>query len=316
MADRPALFEVFRMNVVDKGMLPFMGEVIRTDADIVRVLSASTDSRFDRLVESERATYKWSLREFITYGEDLPDPSSKVVGITLARSVIVKSGQTVTDHSIEEARSEFFPPTADTMHLLFYMARHLVVVEYNSILMRSDEWRPTLHQILEEAAHAIGFQSLVRLEPVPGAEEILRAFRSFQTLTRLRVRLRVPNPELDRRTERLRKELVAGNIREYTQDMRNPRGLSKAEDALPYASAAMAQAGYKDGDVTLSGLRDGKRTTLRTGRRAARVRLDGLKDYVRGLAANAKAKETQTVLASILEEVDRVVERPDAPSER
>jgi len=202
------------------------------------------------------------------------------------------------------------------MHLFFYMERHLVVVEYNSVVMSSEQWRTALHKILDEGARSLEFQSTIRLEPVPREAAILTAFRSFQTLTRLRVRLRIPNPELDRRTERLRKELVSGAIRDYTQDMRNSRGLSQSEEGLPFATAAMAQAGYKDGDVTMSGYRDGKRTTLRTGKRAARGRIEGLKDFVRGMAANARSKEAQAAIASILEEVDRMVETPEPPGER
>ncbi len=293
-----------------------MGTVIRADSDILRVLSASTDSRFDLTFESDRATYKWSLREFTDYREEPEGKLPSIVSVTLARSVITKTGQTVTDQGIEAARSELSPPAADTMHLFFYMTRHLVVVEYNSSVMSSEQWRLSLHAILDNGARSLEFQSVIRLEPVPREAAILTAFRSFQTLTRLRVRLRIPNPELDRRTERLRRELVAGEIRDYTQDMRNPRGLSQSEEGLPFATAAMAQAGYKDGDVTMSGYREGKRTNLRTGKRAARGRMEGLKDFVRGMAANAKSKETRTAIASIMEEVDRIVETPEPPGER
>jgi hypothetical protein len=56
---------------------------------------------------------------------------------------------------------------------------------------------------------------------------------------------------------------------------------------------------------------------LRTGKRAARGRIDGLKDFVRGMASSAKTKEARTAIASILEEVDRIVETPELPpSER
>lgn len=38
MPDRPLLFDIYRLNIVDEGMLPFMGSVIRSDADILRAL--------------------------------------------------------------------------------------------------------------------------------------------------------------------------------------------------------------------------------------------------------------------------------------
>jgi hypothetical protein len=192
-----------------------------------------------------------------------------------------------------------------------YFQRHLVAVEYNSAMMNTQLWRFSLQEILGSACKALEYLSTIRLEPVPREEEVLAAFRSFTRLTRLRVRLRIPNPELDRRTERLRKEMLEGGISDYTQDMRSPKGLSKAEDALPFATAAMAQAGYKEGEVILTGYREGRIRTVKTGKRAARGRLEGLKDYLRGIAANSKTKETQAVVAAIITEVDRIAEPPE-----
>jgi len=311
--ERPLFFDLYRLNIVDEGLLPFMGAVIRGDDEILRVLSASTSSRFDRITESERTTFKWSLREFTVYEAETLKKSPTIVGLTLARSVMVQRGRTVTDHSIEDAQSELSPPSADTAFLLFQIPRHLVVAEYNSTLMSTNLWRDSLQSILDDAARSLEFQSVIRLEPVPREAEILGVFRSFQSLTRMRVRLRIPNPELDRRTERLRRDLAAGGIREYTQDMKNPRGLSQSEEHLPFATAAMAQAGYKDGEITMTGYKDGRRRTIRTGKRAARGRIDGLKDFVRGMAANARSKETQAAIASILDEVNRIAELPAPP---
>ena len=291
-----------------------MGRTIRDDANIIGVLAAAATSTFDRTRETPKGTYRWGVREFVEY-ERGSSEAATVAGITLARSVITQRGQTVTDSRIEEASSELSPPSAETIHILFYMARHLAVVEYNSSLMRTELWRSSLHEILDNAARSLEFQSLLRLEPVPRGAEILTAFRSFDRLTRLRVKLRIPNPELDRRTERLRRELEAGGIREYTQDMKSPGGLSTSEENLPFATAAMAQAGYKDGEVILNGYRNRKFETVRTGRKAARLRLEGLKDFVRGMAANAKTKETRSAVASILEEVDRLVELPAPPED-
>src|SRR5258708_39793746 len=109
MAERPFLFEIYRLNIVDEGMLPFMGQVIRDDSEIVRVLAAATDSRFDKVTESRRGTFKWSLREFVSYDLERDGGITTVVGLTFARSVISQSGQTVTDFSIEDATSELSP---------------------------------------------------------------------------------------------------------------------------------------------------------------------------------------------------------------
>ena len=285
---------------------------IRSDGDIQEVLKAATNSRFDVRAEAGRSTFTWSVREFAVY--EVEEASEPILGVTLARSVIARTGQTVTDSAIEDALSELSPSLADTTHLFFYMKRHLVAVEYNSAIMTTQLWRYSFQAILSQSAKSLELESTVQLEPVPREEEIITAFRSFARLTRVRVRLRVPNPELDRRTERLRKLMLDGGIRDYTQDMRNPNGLSKAEGELPFATVAMAQAGYKQGEVILTGYKDGRIRTIKTGNRAARGRLDGLKDYLRGIAAIAKAKETQAVVAAIMTEVDRIAE-PAKPSE-
>lgn len=314
MPQRPLIFETYRINVVDDEPTLFTldGHPIRSDDEIARVLKVATESRFDLTSQAGRNTYGWSLREFVEYELEQAN-RAPILGLTLARSVITRAGQTVTEDRIEDALSEFSPPTAETAHLFFYLSRHLVAVEYNSAIMNTQLWRSSLHQLLDEASDALEYTSSIRLEPVPREEEVLNAFRSFTKLTRLRVRLRLPNPELDRRTEKLRREMIDGSIRDYTQDMRHSKGLSQAEDALPFASAAMAQAGYKEGDVVLTGLRDGRLRTVRTGKKAVRGRLEGLKDYVRGMAANARSQEAQHVLAAIMDEVDRIAEAPTGP---
>jgi hypothetical protein len=108
--------------------------------------------------------------------------------------------------------------------------------------------------------------------------------------------------------------MVEDGIREYTQDMKNPSGLNTNENGRPFATATMAQAGYKEGEVILSGVSNGRRKTIRVGNRAARGRIDGLRDYIRGIGANARTIETRSVVEKILEEMDRVVEPPTPPA--
>lgn len=310
MPERPLQFDLYRLQIVDDPtMFPFMGRPIRTDDDIERVLERASSSDFDRTNTSGRTTYRWSLRESVIYA-DGHDGAPRVAGLTLARSVVSQIGQTVTDSSIEDAVSQVTPPTAQTLHLFFNLNRHLVGAEYNSDVMSSELWRSSLHEIIDAAAHSVEFRSGLRIEPVPRDAEILTAFRSFSILTRFRVRLRIPNPELSRFTAKLRAEMEGSQIREYTQDMRNPNGLSQREEGLPFASAAMAQDGYKDGEVLMTGMREGKRTTVRTGRRAARGRVEGLKSFVRGMASIARTREARAAVTAIMEEIDRIAEPP------
>ena len=316
MAEKTLQFEIYRLNLVDEDTLSFefMGRNMRTDDDIRSVLDLVTDPRFDLDAESGKATYRWSAREFADFVYVENDPSTRMSIIALGRSTLTQRGQTLTERTFEDALTTLYPPSTEVIHLMFYERRHLVIVEYSSSLMQTNLWRDSLHGMLDRAARTLEFRTDIRLEPVPKDEEIISAFRSFQRLVRLRVRLRIPNPEMDRRTEQLREEMVRSSIREYTQDMKNPSGLSQEEGGLPHATVAMAQAGYKDGEVVMTGIRDGRRRTVRTGKRAARGRVEGLRDFVRGLGANVKTAEGRNIVRLILDEVDRVAEVPTAPA--
>jgi hypothetical protein len=311
MAERPLLFEIYRLNIVDDDILTFdfMGQNIRTDEQILEVIEKVTSSDFSSTTVSGRTIYQWNVREFLLQNED----GETMCSINLGRSAIQQSGKTATADKFEEATTTFLPPPAETFHLFFYMKRHLVAVEYRSELMKTQAWRSSLHELLDAAALSAGFTSRLRLEPVPQQETILRTFRSFDRLTRLRVKLRIPNPELDRRTERLRQEMIENGIREYTQDMKNPAGLSVSEQGRPFATASMAQAGYKEGEVTMTGIRNGRRATVKTGNRATRGRIEGLRDFIRGMSGTLRTNEARNAIARIAEEVDKLVELPSPP---
>ena len=159
---------------------------------------------------------------------------------------------------------------------------------------------------MRRAALQLDFTSTLELQAKPKKSEILQTFHSFQRLTRIRVQLLLPNPDLTRFTKALFEELEGGGIREYIADMRNPRGLNQQEGELPHAAAAMAEDGYKKGEVLMEGLREGKKETVKTGTRPARGTVEGIKDFVRGLAAAARTKEARQMTDALLAEIDRV----------
>lgn len=167
-------------------------------------------------------------------------------------------------------------------------------------------WKEFFERILAAAANRLEFFSSIVLEPIPEENGIIGLFLSFERLTRMRVTLRIPNPELNRYTKLLYQDLSKSGIRELTQDMKNPNGLPKSDDARPFASAVLAEQGYKKGDVQFEGLRNGGFDQATSGSSAARGTVRGLRDYVRGLHANAKAKEAQRVLAAVTAEIDRL----------
>jgi hypothetical protein len=303
-------FELYRLNIVDPDPLfPDFGQRIVLDEQILTVLQKATSSDFDFTEETKKAEYKWSVREFTDYGQ-IPG-RGQIASVVLAKSTLKKDGMIVTDEGITSGTSDAFPPLASMMMLFFDMARHLVAAEYHGELSQNKKWKRTFSKILLHAADKIQISSSIVLEEVPEKHEIINLFRSFERLTRLKVYLRLPNPELSRYTKSLYKDLENGGIREYLQDMKNPSGLSKDEQARPFASVALAEDGYKSGEVLFEGLKEGRFTKVRSSEEAARGKLDILKDYVRGIAANARAKETQKALSAITAEIDRLHPKED-----
>jgi hypothetical protein len=303
-------FELYRINIVDNDeMFPDFGKKMRTDEQILSVLEKASSAEFDTTEETSKAEYKWSIRGFTDYGE-IPG-RGRVASIDLAKSTLKKDGLIVTDKDIVSGTSDSHPPLASRMMLIFDMGRHLVAAEYHGELSQSKKWKSMLSKILLHAAYKLDMNSSILLEEVPERHDIIKLFNSFERLTRLRVRLRFPNPELTRYTKSLYTDLQNGGIRDYVQDMRNPGGLSKDEDARPFASIALAEEGYKEGAVVFEGVKDGRFQKENSSEEAARGKLDMLKDFVRGAAANAKSKEAKMVLEAITVEIDRLHPKED-----
>jgi len=298
-------FDLYRLNIVDviDIFIPKEASPIRTDEKIIDVLEKSDSPVFDKEQETRGAIYKWSIRDCYKYPSNLN--SREVVSLVLARSVLEKNGLIVTDDGMSSGLSSSFPPLASTIILFFDLSRHLVAVEHSSELSQT-AWKDYLEKILSDTALQCGYASQLTIEPVPEKTEILSLFRSFDRVTRIKATLRIPNPELTRYTKSLFDDLKHSNIREYMQDMKSPSGLSTSEDARPFATAVLAQQGYKKGDVHIEGIRGDKFEKVDSGSVASRGSISILKDFVRGLNANAKAKETISVLSEITKEIDRI----------
>jgi hypothetical protein len=304
-------FDMYRINrrELDPDLFSAHLKNAQTDEDLIAILRNATQSAFDVVREARIAVYSWALRDlFEVSGTDHPRASYIV---SIARSTLEKDGVVVTDAGLTEGHSQMSPPMADTAMMIFYMSRHLVAVERSALTTGSATWRKIFSQIYRESTQESGYSTIIDLEPVPPEKEILRVFKSFSRLTRLRVRLRLPNPETSRRTQKLFDSLKNGGIQEYLQDMKNPTGLSKEDGQLPEATAEIAQAGYKEGSVRMEGDRDGKRQKVDVGGKAARGEVPVSREYLRGLKDNAKTKEGKKIIDNILAEADRVVPFPD-----
>lgn len=302
---RKFVFDLYRLNVVDLDDLFSSRDVrrLRGDDEIRTLLYSATDPANDQVQSTRTATYKWSLREYRDFSE--LRSQRPFLHLVLARSVLDRDGSIVTDEGISRGTSSIYPPLAGTAVVFFDLARHLVAVEHTGELAPT-AWLEFLEKVLANAAKSIGRGSAIALEPVAEENGIVKLFLSFEVVTRLRLTLRLPNPELTRYTKSLFDDLVQSNIREITQDMRNPSGLSKSENARPLASAVLAEQGYKKGEVQIEGLRNDQFEEIVSGKNAVRGSIQGLRDFVRGIHQTAKAKETQRVLAAISAEIDRI----------
>lgn len=298
-------FELFRLNIEDTTdlFIDIAPKRLRADGPISAVLENATDPVHDQIQKTRTAVFKWSVREY----QDLSNvlPSRNLIHLILARSVIERDGAIVTDQGMATGTSSLHPPLASAVVCIFDLSRHLVAIEHTGELSTT-AWHEFFERILATAAASLGYWSSIALEPVPEQNGIVGLFRSFERLTRMRVTLRIPNPELNRYTKLLYDDLSRSGIREITQDMKNPNGLAKAEDTRPFASAVLAEQGYKRGEVQFEGLRNGAFEQATSGSVAARGSVRGLRDFVRGLHANARTQEAQRALTAIAAEIDRL----------
>ncbi len=309
-------FDVYRLNVVegDRTLFEQNNSVCGSDKDIMKILNTAIQPDVKYIIEGKRAKYEWTMRNYEVCDYSDGEKSDVVIFITMARSMSEKMGEIVTDDGMEEGLSESNPPLAEPMMLFFYLKRHLVAVEHISKLMTSGRWQESITELTKQSAEKNGYSCWFALEPVPEIGKILEAFNTFTKLIRLRVKLRLPNPELSRYAKSLYDEMVNGGIREYLQDMRSGKGLSKEPGRIPHAATEIAQAGYKDGQIRLEGYLDGKHKVVETGEKAVRGSIDSVRDYVRGVKAMAKTKEGKTIIADIIREIDRIVPAPDERS--
>lgn len=298
-------FDLYRLNIEDSEDLFAQTHLkrLRRDEDIAEVLEKAIEPEQDQLQRTRTAVFKWGIREFRNLTKE--SPTRPLLHVVLARSVLERDGDIVTDQGMTTGTSLLNPPLASTAVCLFDLSRHLIAVEHTAQLAPT-AWKDFFERILATAANRLEFGSSIAIEPIPEQNGIVGLFLSFERLTRMRLTLRIPNPELNRYTKLLYEDLSRSGIRELTQDMKNPNGLSKKEEALPFASAVLAEQGYKKGDVQLEGLRNGAFEQATSGSAAARGNVRGLREYVRGMYANAKSKEAQRALAAITAEIDRL----------
>lgn len=309
MFDRPFRFDLFRLNKVpgERDLFNQNPKSIETDDDIEVILKNSTNPEIFYLVDTVTKSVRWDVREF----ESIRDESRRVCRFVIASSVLRTIGDSVTEIGIRTTDSAIVPPVADTAIILIDMKRHLVAVEHLTLTSKSMRWKTALETILEQTAASLGYSGRIEIEPVPEKLELTRAFNSFHRITRLKLTLRLPNPELSRMAAALAEQMRSGGIREYVQDMRNPRGLSKEPGNLPRSSIEIAENGYKKGEVTIEGVKGNKREIQTLGKNAASGQIEAVRSAIRVLSDASTAKETKRVLESLEKEIARICPPPE-----
>lgn len=307
-------FEIlcYRLNVADPEPGLFDDHFARMtgdDAKITSVLKSSTDPKYRYVTRGEKADYAWDVREFVRYG------TSDIYGLTLARSLLRKQGKVVEASGITDGESSPNPPLAETIDIFFFMQRHMVAVEHLSSITGSETWRNILQETFVRAAWDNKLIGKIELEPVPQDEEIVNAFNSFSRLTRLRVDLRLPNPELNRFSKYLYDQMEDSGIKEYLQDMKSISGLNKKEGAIPRASVEIAQAGYKRGTIRLEGYRSGRFEKIIVGAEAARGTINIPREEIKDIKKMPTSTHSLDVVLAIMEEVNDIAPPPKEKEE-
>jgi hypothetical protein len=295
-------FLLYRLNYEHRPTL--FESAIRNDDDLLLVLKRATEPRFDVVKSRVTSGFQWSLRSFhLTETEDEPELRDVVV-LTLAKSTLYRAGMVVTDSGMASAVSTSTPALADKLLILLDLNRHIFAIEYNSYLLQSDAWRKELEQTLAKAARAEGFGTRILLIPVPPREEVNARLQRFEKITRVKLTLSLPNPDIGPTFKRLYEEMIEGGVRELKQDMSNRDGLIVSEQSLPKASLDMALSGYKRGTVTVTGLENGRPSKIVVGDDVSRVEVYGIRQYAEGIAAGSNDPAVRRAARAIVSKID------------
>jgi hypothetical protein len=301
-------FDLYRLNVVDNET-EADGSFISNDQQISATLRAMGNPDRDIEIAARRTRSKWGVRQFETFVTRDNSPEHSVHRVLFARALEEQAGDTLTDDGVSAARSELNPPLAASVSLYFWMHRHLVAVEHNGTLLSGSAWRAAFRRISEESARRVGYQSHFSLEPVPEPGTLLTLLTSFRKLTRLKVKVRIPNPDLTEYTRAIYEELSESRIREYTQEMQNRQdanGINVEQGSRAHRTISLAEDGYKDGDVILVGVRDRGVETVIHGRTAARGTLQITKETMRRLTATDDPLLVGEHIGALLHEINRI----------
>lgn len=279
------------------------------DNDILTFWEHACSSKYDVIHQTEKNKYKWSFRK----GTSLINSNEeKLLDVyILGKSLLEKDAMVVDENGFHEDRTYSQPAPAETMELLVFWKRHIVLVENRSQMVTGETWLKHYNEIMVKVSENMDYKKMPQLENIPPEKSILSIFLELPRVTRIKVHLELPNPDMSRLTKQLKEKLEEDKIQELKQDMFNSNGMSKKEDGLPFSSLALAELGYKKGPVLVEGEDEEGPQRYETGKDTAKGSLVGFKSFIRGLRANARTKEGNGILDAIESELVRVVPTDD-----
>lgn len=280
-----------------------------TDDDIVTFWENACHSQYDVTHSTEKNKYKWSFRKGTSVTDD---NDHRLIDIyILGKSLLEKDAMVVDETGFHQDRSYSQPAPADTMTLLVFWKRHIVLVENRSQMITGETWLKHYSEIMIRVAEKMDYKKMPQLENIPPEKSIVSIFYNLLKVTRIKLHLELPNPDMSRLTKQLKEKLEEDQIQELKQDMYNPNGMSKKETGLPFASLALAELGYKKGPVTIEGEDEEGPKRYETGKDTAKGSLIGFKNFIKGLRINARTKEGNGMLDAIEAELIRIVPTDD-----
>lgn len=282
---------------------------LKNDDDIINFWEHACSSQYDVIHSTEKNKYKWSFRKGTSITDDQDNRLLDVY--ILGKSFLEKDALVVDESGFHEDRTYSQPAPAETMELLIFWKRHIVLVENRSQMVTGETWLKHYNEIMIRVAEKMDFKKMPQLENIPPEKSILSIFSNLSKVTRIKVHLELPNPDMSRLTKQLKEKLEEDQIQELKQDMFNPNGMSKNEGGLPHASLALAELGYKKGPVLIEGTNEDGPQRFETGKDTTKGNLIGFKDFVRGLRINTRTKEANGILDAIEAELLMIVPTDD-----
>jgi hypothetical protein len=298
-------FMAYRLNKVSiDDLWSIHGRKATTDEDIVAILQHASRPEVDITQKTKKALYKWSIRYRMTEYDE--DENPLLSHILFAKSTVEHEAEILEEENLIKATTTSNPPPAETMMIIVYWPRHIVLVENRSQMVTGETWLKHFREIINQSAVDAGFNTTISLQTIPPDLEVVKAFQSFDVIIRLKVSIRIPNPDLSRFTEALKEKLERDGISEITEDMKSDAGLSKSEEGLPFTSVALANDGYKNGPVRIEGYKGDEYQVYEESKDTAKGSLAGFKEFIKGISKNIRTKEGGYLVTAIQDELERI----------